>query len=147
MQKRKIMMAVVLDDEENAVGIVSMEDVLEEIFGEIEDEFDLKDQLFREIGSNEYLVDARVDVQQLNKQLRLRIPGNGYRTLNGYILHHLRRIPEEGERFTIQDLMFKIELADDRQIYKLFMKQLERPVLISDFKRQVAGKSARKTEE
>ena len=118
------MMAVVLDTEGNAQGIVTMEDILEEIFGEIEDEFDLKDQLFREIGEKEYLVNARIDVDELNDQLHLNIPSDGYRTLSGYILHHLNRIPQEGERFTIGSLMFKIELADERQIYKLFIRRL-----------------------
>jgi len=124
MQERGIMMAVVLDTEGNAQGIVTMEDILEEIFGEIEDEFDLKDQLFREIGEKEYLVNARIDVDELNDQLHLNIPSDGYRTLSGYILHHLNRIPQEGERFTIGSLMFKIELADERQIYKLFIRRL-----------------------
>ncbi|MEK6776250.1 MAG: hemolysin family protein [bacterium] len=125
MQKRGIMMAVVLGDNGTALGIVTMEDILEEIFGEIEDEYDLKDQLFREISRNEYLADGRTDIQELNEKLHLGIPGNGYRTLNGYILHHLRRVPQEGERFTIGNLMFKIELADERQIYKLFLKKLQ----------------------
>lgn len=125
MQKRGIMMAVVLGDDGYAQGIVTMEDILEEIFGEIEDEYDLKDQLFRETSENEYLADARIGIQDLNEQIHLEIPGNGYRTLNGYILHHLRRIPQEGERFTIGNLMFKIELADERQIYKLFLRKLQ----------------------
>jgi CBS domain containing-hemolysin-like protein len=124
MQKRGVMIAVVQDREGHAQGIVTMEDILEEIFGEIEDEFDLKDQLFREIGEKEYLVNARIDVKELNDQLHLNIPRDGYKTLSGYILHHLNRIPQEGERFTIGSLMFKIELADERQIYKLFLKRL-----------------------
>jgi CBS domain containing-hemolysin-like protein len=124
-QKRKIMMAVVLDAAESACGIVTVEDLLEEIFGEIEDEFDLKEQLYREIGEREFLVDARIGVEELNEKLGLDIPGNGYKTLSGYILHYLRRIPQEGERFSIGNLMFKIELADQRQIYKLFLQKLK----------------------
>ena len=146
-QKRKIMMAVVVDADENATGIVTMEDILEEIFGEIEDEFDLKDQLFREIGPQEYLVDARIDVAELNAQLHLGIPSNGYRTLNGYILRHLRRIPEEGERFTIGDVMFKIELADERKIYKLFLKKGERLHDGSDGGRSASKKPGRPAKE
>lgn len=125
MQKRGIMMSVVLGDDGTAQGIITMEDILEEIFGEIEDEYDLKDQLCREVSENEYLADARIGIQELNEQLHLDIPGNGYRTLNGYILHYLRRVPQEGERFTIVNLMFKIELADERQIYKLFLRKLQ----------------------
>ncbi len=124
MQKRGIMMAVVIDCEGEAQGIVTMEDILEEIFGEIEDEYDLKDHLYRKVGESEYLVDAGIGVQVLNEQLYLDIPDNGYRTLSGYILSHLRRIPQEGERFTIGNLMFKIELADEKKIYKLFLRQL-----------------------
>lgn len=146
-QKRKIMMAVVVDAEENATGIVTMEDILEEIFGEIEDEFDLKDQLFREIGPQEYLVDARIDVAELNEQLHLGIPSGRYRTLNGYIQGYLRRIPEEGERFTIGDVMFKIELADERQIYKLFLKRVEGVHQLSDAGRPSSKKPARMVQE
>jgi putative hemolysin len=125
MQARGLMMAVVLGEDGGAQGIVTMEDILEEIFGEIEDEYDLKDQLFREIGEQEYLVNARIDVRELNEQLHLKIPADGYKTLSGYILHYLRRIPQEGERFTIGNLMFKIELADEKQIYKLFLRRLK----------------------
>jgi len=125
LQRLGIVMAVVRDPAGKASGIVTMEDLLEEIFGEIEDEFDLKDQLFREIGRKEYLVDTRVDLDVLQEALHLSIPRNGYRTLSGYILHYLRRVPQEGERFTIGDLMFKVELADARRIYKLFVRKLE----------------------
>ncbi|NOY53724.1 MAG: HlyC/CorC family transporter [Deltaproteobacteria bacterium] len=127
LQRLGIVMAVVRNHTGRAVGIVTMEDLLEEIFGEIEDEFDLKDQFFRKIGRGEYLVDTRVDLDALQEALQLPIPRNGYRTLNGYILHYLRRVPQEGERFTIGDLMFKVELADQRRIYKLFVRKLEFP--------------------
>lgn len=125
MQKRGVMMAVVTDAQGAGQGIVTMEDMLEEIFGEIEDEYDLKDQRFREIGEREYLVDAGIDVQELNQQLHLGIPTDGYKTLSGYIQRHLRRIPQEGERFTIGNLLFKIELADEKRIYKLFLRQMQ----------------------
>jgi len=127
LQRLGIVMAIVRDPAGRALGIVTMEDLLEEIFGEIEDEFDLKDQLFREIGHKEYLVDTRVDLDVLQEALHLSFPRNGYRTLSGYILHYLRRVPQEGERFTIGDLMFKVELADERGIYKLFLRKLESP--------------------
>jgi len=127
LQRLGIVMAIVRDPAGRALGIVTMEDLLEEIFGEIEDEFDLKDQLFREIGHKEYLVDTRVDLDVLQEALHLSFPRNGYRTLSGYILHYLRRVPQEGERFTIGDLMFKVELAAERGIYKLFLRKLESP--------------------
>jgi putative hemolysin len=125
LQKQRIVMAVVTDTEGKACGIVTVEDILEEIFGEIEDEFDLKDQLFREIGNNEYLVDTRIDPEILNRELHFMIPPGRYRTLSGFILYYLRRVPQEGERFTIGDLMFKVELADERGVYKLFVRKLE----------------------
>jgi len=124
LQRLGIVMAVVRDGDGRVSGIVTMEDLLEEIFGEIEDEFDLQDQLFREIGREEYLVDPRIGLDVLDETLHLSIPRNGYCTLNGYILHCLRRVPQEGERFTIGDLMCKVELADQRRIYKLFVRKL-----------------------
>lgn len=125
MQRKGVMMAAVAGEDGSALGIVALEDILEEIFGEIEDEYDLKDRLFREIARQEYLVDAGIGIEELNRELDLQIPAGGYRTLNGYILHHLHRIPQEGERFSIGGLLFKIELADERQIYKLFLRALK----------------------
>ncbi len=127
LQQLGIVIAVVRDASDRVSGLVTLEDLLEEIFGEIEDEFDLKDQLFRKIGRGEYLVDTRIGLDVLQETLDLSIPRNGYQTLNGYILHYLRRVPQEGERFTIGDLMFKVELADQRKIYKLFVRKLESP--------------------
>ena len=124
LQDRGVMMAVVTDARGAARGIVTMEDLLEEIFGEIDDEFDLRNQPYRKIGRGEYLVDAGCELKDLPGELLPAIPADGYRTLGGYILHQLRRIPEEGERFILNDLLFKIELADQRRIYKVLLRRL-----------------------
>jgi CBS domain containing-hemolysin-like protein len=115
--KKGATMSVVVDEYGGTSGIVTIEDVIEEIFGEIEDEHDKEELLEETIGEGEYRFSARMDIDYLIEEYDFGIDqGEEYETLGGLILHHLGSIPEAGTRLTINDLTFDIEKVSDNRI-------------------------------
>lgn len=115
--KKGATMSVVVDEYGGTSGIVTIEDVIEEIFGEIEDEHETEALLEEIIGEGEYRFSARMDIDYLIEEYDLNIDhGEEYETLGGLILHHLGSIPEAGTRLNINDLTFDIEKVSDNRI-------------------------------
>lgn len=109
--------AVVVDEYGGTAGIVTIEDVIEEIFGEIEDEHDKEDWLEKKVKDGEYLFSARVDIDYLNEEYNLKFDEEEeYETLGGLIIHHLASIPEAGTRVVVNDMTMIIEEVSDRRI-------------------------------
>jgi len=109
--------AVVVDEYGGTAGVVTIEDVMEEIFGDIEDEHDAEDLLEEQIGENEYRFSARTDIDYLNEKYHLRLPeSEEYDTLGGLIIHELESIPESGDSLDIGEHMLVIEQVTDRRI-------------------------------
>lgn len=110
-------MAVVVDEYGGTAGIVTIEDVIEEIFGEIEDEHDVDDWLEEQIDDETYRFSARIDIDYLNEEYDLNIPiSEEYETLGGLIIHHLERIPEAGTRVEIDGINYDIEQVSGHRI-------------------------------
>ena len=108
--------AVVVDEYGGSIGIITIEDILEEIVGEIYDEYDEEERLFVKIGKNEYTVNARMELDDLNDHLDLQLPKDDYETIAGFLLKHMGRIPAEGDRFQFKNVTFIIKKADKRSI-------------------------------
>lgn len=101
MQQKKSL-AVVVDEFGGTSGIVSLEDLLEEIIGEIEDEHDNQNLMAKQTGENEYLLSGRLEIEHINEMFGLDIPeSDDYQTLSGYILVHLQRFPQLNENIKI----------------------------------------------
>ena len=125
MRKRKSM-AVVLDEYGGTSGIVTLEDIVEELFGEIEDEHD-KDKFIEEkISDDEYLFSARLEVDYINETYHLNLPeSEEYETLSGLILLHTEEIPTQGETISIPPFVFSIEACSQTRIetVRIFIKE------------------------
>lgn len=115
--KKSANIAVVVDEYGGTAGIVTIEDVIEEIFGEIEDEHDVEDWLEEKISDNEYRFSARVEIEYLNEEFKLELPeSEEYETLGGLIIHELETIPDAGATLELDGKIFIIEEVSDRRI-------------------------------
>ncbi len=97
MQETSISMAIVVDEYGGTAGLVTLEDIVEEYFGEIHDEHDESFSLYRAIGSKKIEVRAKVGVGELNERFKLNLPGGDYQTLDGFLMDRLGHIPKRGE--------------------------------------------------
>ena len=118
LTKKRKSIAVVLDEYGGTSGIVTVEDIVEELFGEIEDEHDGVENLTEiELANNQFVFSARLDVEYLNEKYNLSIPENdSYGTLGGYIVNSTKEIPEIGDIITIDTFQFVIQEATNTKI-------------------------------
>lgn len=116
--KKRKNVAVVLDEYGGTSGIITIEDIVEELFGEIEDEHDLDEELIeQELGEGKYLFSTRLDVEYLNETYKLMIPEeDSYGTLGGFIVNFTKEIPQKGEEIVIDHYHFVIEEATNKKI-------------------------------
>ena len=123
LSKKHQSIAVVVDEFGGTSGIISMEDLIEEIFGEIEDEFDEEDTVEEIINNDNYIFSARLEIDYLNKNYKLNFPeSDDYETLAGYIIHYHESIPQIGEEIAIGNYIFKIIKATDTKLEEVEIK-------------------------
>lgn len=123
--KRKASIAVVIDEFGGTAGIISLEDVLEQIFGDIEDEHDVQELVEKVVGDGEWIFSSRLEVEYLNEQYELSIPeSDEYDTLAGYIIAEHGSIPQEGESFDTRHLGVKILKREGSRLDLVGVKRL-----------------------
>ena len=122
MTARKIQMAIVVDEYGGTSGIVTMEDLLESIVGEIQDEFDNEDEEISQIGEHAFLIDGATNIEDVNEALDISIPeSEDYDSLGGYILSVIGRIPTGNDHavINVDDVTFTILTVEERRIAKV----------------------------
>jgi putative hemolysin len=119
VQQKGIPLAVVVDEYGGSVGIVTIEDMIEEIVGEIEDEYDARERLYEVLPEGSFRIDARMEIDAINEILGLHLPTGDYATLAGFILEQLERIPQRGELLMHDGLILEIEAATNRTVERV----------------------------
>ena len=128
LQQRKIHMAIVIDEYGGTAGLVTLEDLVEEIVGDIQDEFDLETEAEHvKIDDGEYVFDAGIHLDDVNELLAETLPTDESDTLGGYVFSAMGKVPLAGEVFHIHDLEIKVEAITGRRIRKVRVKRLVKP--------------------
>jgi magnesium and cobalt exporter, CNNM family len=117
-------LAIVVDEFGGTVGIVTLENVLEELVGDIQDEFDFEKEEFRKISANEFSVDGALGLYELNDLAKLDLESPDVSTIGGYVTHLLGHLPKTGEQVKIDDYLVTVSQADNRRVNQLNFKKL-----------------------
>ncbi len=121
MRKNKKQIAIVLDEYGGTAGLVTMEDILEEIVGDIFDEFDDIEKEYEKIDENTFILQGSMPIYECRKILGVAVPEGDYETLSGYLIDELGRIPDEKEKpiLELEDIVYKIEKIKNKRIIKV----------------------------
>jgi putative hemolysin len=120
MQRNKLHMAIVVDEYGGTAGLVTIEDLIEEIVGEIRDEYEAEQELVTPVSENEALMDGRVPFDDVRETFGLELgPSEDYDTLGGYIVHELGRLPKPGEEVRTDGVRFVVETVEGRRIRRV----------------------------
>jgi CBS domain containing-hemolysin-like protein len=124
-QRQQTQCAIVVDEYGGTAGLVTIEDLLEEIVGEIRDEYDVESEPVIDEGHGRFVFSGKVDIDEVAQRLDVHIERAGFETVGGYLLSHLGRVPVVGERFDIDDLTVEVLDAERRRINKVRITKRE----------------------
>jgi CBS domain containing-hemolysin-like protein len=126
MQKTGNSIVIVVDEYGGATGIITIEDIIEEVVGEISDEYDREIKQWVRLSKNRFLINARIEIEELNERLGLDLPKEGYETAGGFLLKQMGRIPQRGETFIYKDIKFTVVKSSSRSIHKIVISLPEK---------------------
>ena len=116
-------LAIVLDEFGGTSGLITIEDVMEEIFGEIEDEHDRQDLIEEQVSKNKFIFSARLEIDYLNEKYKIDLPESEfYETLSGLITHHYESIPEKDDVIVINPFIFTIKSSHNTRIEEVILR-------------------------
>ncbi len=119
MQKEKVHIAIVLDEYGGTLGLVTIEDILEEIVGDILDEYDAEIDLIEHLSENTLIVNAKASVEEINEVLGMELPEDEYDSIGGYVFNALGRIPVKDDTIEFDDIIIKVLSVHNRRIKQL----------------------------
>lgn len=122
-QKEKAQMAIIIDEYGGTAGLITVEDILEEIVGEIQDEFDEEGEEFKETEDGNYIVDGKILIEDINEILETNIEDENIDTIGGWVYAHLKSYPQINEKVTYEDYEFVILKCDRKRINKLLIRR------------------------
>lgn len=126
MQSQKLQMVIVIDEYGQTAGLIAMEDILEEIVGNILDEYDEEERYIVERGKDEYVIEGKTPLEELEEKLGIHFDEEEFETLNGFMISKLDKIPEENEEFDIDvdGYNFKILSVENKMIHSVLVRRL-----------------------
>ena len=119
MQQRHVHLAVVVDEYGGTAGLITIEDLIEEIVGEIQDEYDVEEALIEEVNDHEALFDARVSIRDVNDTLDLDIEDEDFDTLGGLLYHELGKVPNVGDEVRVDGALVTVLTTTGRRVRKV----------------------------
>jgi len=133
LKQKKVHMAIVLDEYGGTAGLITMEDIIEEIIGEIEDEYDRQEPKLKTLEDGRVELDARLEIEEFERHFELKIEEKNFETVGGLIIHLLGRVPTVGEKVFYQNLIFTVQDADNRRIRRLWVEKKPEEPSEADF--------------
>lgn len=126
MQSNKLQMVIVIDEYGQTAGVVAMEDILEEIVGNILDEYDEEEEYIEEKGEDEYIIEGKTPLEELEDRFRISFEEEEFETLNGFLIARMDKIPEENEQFetVVDGYLFKILSVQNKMIQSVLVTRL-----------------------
>jgi putative hemolysin len=128
MQRRQLHMAIVVDEYGGTAGLVTVEDLLEEIVGEIRDEYDVESETVTDEGGGTFVFSGKVSVDEVHERLGVEIEREGFETVGGFLLSHLGRMPYVGETLEMDELAFEVLEVERRRISKVRVRRRQEAV-------------------
>ena len=122
-QRQQVQSAVVVDEYGGTAGLVTIEDLLEEIVGEIRDEYDVESEPVQDEGNGVFVFSGKVSIDDLNDRLGVSIPPEGFGTIGGFLLAHLGRVPAVGERIDVDGLHVEVLEAERRRVTRVRVRR------------------------
>ncbi len=119
LQQQRIHIAIIVDEYGAVAGLVTIEDLVEQIIGDIQDEYDKEEILYEKVSDNEYIIDAKISIDEFNELLNTRLTDEDYDTLGGFVYTQLDKVPSVGDEVTYQDLTLTVLSTKGRRITKV----------------------------
>ncbi len=125
LKKKRTHIAIVVDEYGGTSGVVTIEDIIEEIVGEIRDEYDLDEINIVPLADESIVVDARLDIEELASYFKMEIPKEKFETVGGLVTFLTGRVPQNGEEVSFENLSFVIESADEKKVHRVRIMKKE----------------------
>jgi CBS domain containing-hemolysin-like protein len=123
LRRQDLQMAVVIDEWGSFEGVFTLEDIVEEIVGEIRDEFDEEEPAVKEMGDGSYLTDGRISINEVNEALGTDFESQDFETVGGLVLGHLGRVPEKGDEVHIDGHLLRVDQTDGPRIAQVLIRR------------------------
>ena len=129
IRQKRVHMVIVVDEYGSVAGLVTIEDLVEEIVGDIQDEYDHEESLYEKVSENEYIFDAKINIYDFNDVMGMRLDDSDYETLGGFVYAQLDKIPTIGDVVTFDGLIFTVLATRGRRITKIQVaRRVDEPV-------------------
>ncbi|MBE2269001.1 MAG: HlyC/CorC family transporter [Anaerolinea sp.] len=128
LQEKKVHLAIIVDEYGGTAGLVTIEDLIEEIVGDIQDEYDLNEEAeYVQVGENAYMVDGGMNLGDLNELLDIELPTDENDSIGGYVYSQLGHVPDVGETINTPELELRVEAVENRRIRKVYIARVTAP--------------------